>query len=101
MDALFTWLQIEPQHLVAGFAGGLVAALVTAGSKPSTAGVASSVVIGGCCGAYLGPLAPGWLPVWMGLRVGPGTSFGVGLASTPICRGIILVAQRVKWDRKP
>ena len=100
MEAFIISLGLTPSNLFAGFAGGLVAALVTSGSRPSLWSIFSSVIVGGGCGGYLGPLVPGWMPLWMGVKVGPGTSFGVGVASTPLCRGIILAAQRIKWDRK-
>lgn len=97
MEAFLTQVGVHVPDLFAGFAGGLVAALVTSGSRPSVWSIFSSIVVGMFAGGYFGPLVPGWLPKWMGLAPSPGVSFGTGLAGMPICRGIIAAARRFKW----
>ena len=97
MEAFLTHIGVNPTDLFAGFAGGLVAALAVAGRRPNVWGIFSSIVIGAGCGGYLGPLVPGWMPGWLGLKAGPGVSFGTGIAGTPLCRLIIYFAQNVRF----
>ena len=100
MGAFLFELGIHPQDLFAGFAGGLVAALVTAGPRPHPWNIFCSVVVGGGVGGYLGPLFPAWMPVWMGIKPSPGASFGTGVAGMPLCKGIILAVQRIRWSKE-
>ena len=97
MEAFLTQIGIHMPDLFAGFAGGLVAALVVSGSRPSVWSIFSSIVVGMFAGGYFGPLVPGWLPNWLALKASPGVSFGTGLAGMPLCRGIIAATRRVKW----
>ena len=85
-------------QVIAGFAGGVVAALVASGPRPNLWGIISSVIVGALAGGYLGPIAPQWFPHWMGTKPSPGVSFGIGVAGLPLCKGIIAAAQRLKWS---
>jgi hypothetical protein len=96
MEAFLIHIGVNPVDLFAGFAGGLIAALAVAGPRPNLWSIFSSIVIGAFSAAYLGPLVPGWLPVWMGVKAGPGASFGTGVAGTPLCRVIIYFAQNLR-----
>ena len=96
MEEFLIHIGVNQTDLFAGFAGGLIAALAVAGPRPNPWGIFSSIIIGAGCAAYLGPLVPGWLPAWMGVKAGPGASFGTGVAGTPLCRLIIYFAQNVR-----
>ena len=96
MDAFLSYIGIYPPDLFAGFGGGLVAALVVSGPRPNVWGIFSSIVVGAFTAAYLGPI----VPTWINIKPGTGASFGVGLGAVPLCRGIILAAQRVKFGEK-
>ena len=100
MEEFLIHIGVNPTDLFAGFAGGLIAALVVSGPRPSIWSIFSSVVVGAGCGAYLGPLVPGWLPAWMGIKAGPGASFGTGISGMPLCRAIIYFAQNVKFGSR-
>lgn len=100
MEAFLIHIGVNPTDAFAGFTGGLIAALVVSGPRPNLWSIFCSVVVGAGCGAYFGPLVPMWVPTWMNLKVGPGVSFGTGLAGMPICKGIIAAARRVRWGTR-
>lgn len=84
-------LGFNAQRLVAGFAGGVVAALALKLKTPSAA--VGSVVVGTLTANFLGPAALHYLPDWLS----SGATFIVGLSAMVICQGIIGVVQtRIK-----
>ncbi len=81
-DSFFSWLGINIQDLVAGFAGGVANAFVFKKSNPWA--IIGSIIVGGFAANYLGNL------VGKMLGTSPGTSaFIVGLAGMAICQGIV------------
>jgi len=98
MDAFLSQIGLSMSDLFAGFAGGVVAALVVSGARPRVWAIISSVVVGALAGGYLGPVAPLWFPHWMGTKPSPAVSFGVGIAGLPICKGLMAAAQRLRWS---
>ena len=98
MEAFLSQIGLSMSDLFAGFAGGVVAALVVSGPRPSIWAIISSVVVGALAGGYLGPIAPLWFPHWMGTKPSPAVSFGVGVAGLPICKGLMVMAQRLRWS---
>lgn len=96
MEAFLSHIGIYPPDLFAGFGGGLVAALVVAGPRPSVWGIFSSIIVGAFTAAYLGPI----IPSWINMKPTTGTSFGVGLGAVPICRGIIIAATKIRFGDK-
>jgi hypothetical protein len=94
MEALLAHFGISITDLFAGFSGGMVAALVGTGSKPTAGGVFTSVVIGALTANYLGPVAPAYI----GLKPSTGSSFVIGLGGMPICKAVIAGLRRIRWE---
>ena len=86
-------LGFSAPRLIAGFSGGVVAALFLFRKSPAAA--VSSVVAGTLTANYLGPAALHYLPDW----AAGGATFIVGLSAMVICQGIIAAVQgRFKAD---
>lgn len=87
MKAFLLYLGVNPVDIFAGFTGGMLAALATAGPKPSFLmlwNTAISIVCGVGTAAWLGPMAPGLI----GLKPSGGASFILGFGAMPICKGL-------------
>lgn len=97
MEAFLIHIGVNPADVVAGFSGGMCAALVTTGSRPTLWGVATSILIGACAGGYAGPVAP----AYVGLKPSPFASFVIGLCGMPLCRMFIKGAERLRWVPPP
>jgi hypothetical protein len=89
MKTFWDVLAIDPTSLVAGFAGGLVKALLT--TKPNPWTVVSSVVIGALTANYLSPFAAAKLGT-----SGGATPFLMGLGAMWITQALIGFFQ--KWQ---
>lgn len=94
MQTFLSQIGVQMNDVFAGFAGGVVAALVTSGSRPSTWDVFSAIVVGAITGAYLGPVAP----TYVGAKPSAAASFVVGLGGMPICRAVIAGLKRLRWS---
>ena len=82
---------LDPQHLVAGFAGGIVHAFVFKQSTPLA--VVASVLTGTLTANYLSPAAVHYIGGWLG---DGGSAFIVGLTAMSLCQGLAaLVKARV------
>jgi len=93
MEALFAYLGLNPIDLLAGFSGGMVAALLSTPAKPTVWGVFSAVIVGSLTAGYLGPVAPNYF----GMKSSAGTSFVIGLAGIPISRALMNAMKRIRW----
>ena len=93
MEALFAHLGLNPIDLLAGFSGGMVAALLSAPSRPTAWGVFSAVIVGSLTAGYLGPVAPSYF----GMKSSSGTSFVIGIAGIPISRALLNTMKRIRW----
>lgn len=80
-------LGLNAQRLVAGFAGGVVAALALKLKTPSA--VVGSVIVGTLTANYLGTAALHYLPDW----ASGGATFIVGLTAMVICQRLITAVQ--------
>lgn len=85
-------LGIKLQQAIAGFAGGMVYALVMKQTKPIEA--VSSVVVGTLTANYL----TDYVAARIGLD-GPGMGFLTGLIAMAICQGIIAAAKTIRITR--
>lgn len=87
-------LGLNAKLLVAGFAGGVVHALVFKQTAPS--GVIASVLTGTLTANFLAPVASHYLGDWLGVG---GCAFVVGLTAMAICQGVVgLITARLKGD---
>lgn len=87
-------LGLNARLLVAGFAGGVVHALVFKQSSPS--GVIASVLTGTLTANYLAPVVSHYLGDWLGVG---GCAFVVGLAAMAICQALVgLINTKLKGD---
>jgi len=96
MEAFLLHIGINPSDVFAAFAGGLCAALAGSGSKPTTVGIITAIVVGTGVGSYGGPV----LPPYIGLKPSGFATFAIGAAGLPIINGIRAAASRIKWQSK-
>ena len=83
---------LNARYLVAGFAGGVVHAIVFK-ARDKTA-VVGSVVVGMLTANYLAPPAAHYVGDWLGEG---GSGFVVGLTAMAICQGVFgLVSARIR-----
>lgn len=85
---------LKLQEALAGFAGGVVYALVMKQTKPLEA--VSSVIVGTLTANYL----TDYVAVKVGLD-GPGMGFITGLIAMALCQGIIAGAKTIRLARTP
>jgi fructose-specific phosphotransferase system IIC component len=86
-------LGITAVQLAAGFAGGLMKAIVTGAG--TIGGYVTSCIAGALTAAYLTPIAAPFLAKWLDVTssIEPTTGFFVGLTATAICENIIARAR--------
>lgn len=94
METFLVYMGINPQDLFAGFVGGLIAALVTSGPRPTVWAIFSAITVGAGAGAYVGPMAP----LYLGMKPSAFASFVVGLGGMPICRMLIKGVSAIRWS---
>lgn len=88
-------LGLNAKLLVAGFAGGVVHALVFKQRSPS--GVIASVLTGTLTANFLAPVAEHYVGDWLGAG---GSAFVVGLTAMAICQGVVgLVNAKLRGER--
>lgn len=94
MEVFLIHIGVNPTDLFAGFTGGMLAGLITSGSRPNAWSILCAIVIGAGAASYLGPVAP----PYVGIKPSGSASFVIGLAGTPICKRVILAIGRLKWS---
>jgi peptidoglycan/LPS O-acetylase OafA/YrhL len=94
METFLLHIGVNPTDIFAGFTGGMLAGLVSSGSRPNVWSLFCTIVVGTGAAAYLGPFAP----LYVGAKPSAGTSFIIGLGGMPICQAIIKGAARFKWS---
>lgn len=94
MEAFLLHIGVDPRDLFAGFTGGVLAGLVTSGSRPNVWALFCSVIIGTGAASYGGPA----LPLYIGMKPTGFTSFVIGLSGTPIIKTIIAGVSRIRWS---
>lgn len=88
-------LGLNAKLLVAGFAGGVVHALVFKQTAPYA--VVASVLTGTLTANFLAPVASHYLGDWLGAG---GCAFVVGLTAMAICQGIAgIITTKLKGER--
>jgi len=85
-------LGLNARYLVAGFAGGVVHAIVFKAREPIP--VIGSVVAGMLTANYLAPAVVHYFGNWLGEG---GSAFAVGLTARAVCQGVVaLVSARLR-----
>lgn len=96
-DPFQQYVGIKASTLLAGFAGGVVRALMLPRITPWQA--FSSCIVGALTAGYLTPVAMHWLP-FADTTGGEGAvGYAIGLTSMILCEGIIVAARR--WKAAP
>lgn len=94
MDTFLAYIGVNPVDLFAGFTGGICAALVTTGSRPSAWNMLVAIIVGTGVGSYGGPV----LPPLLGVKPSGFATFAVGAGGLPITKGLIWAAGRIRFS---
>lgn len=97
MDAFLAYIGINPADLFAAFTGGICAALLTTGPKPSLWNMVVAIIVGTGVGSYGGPVIPGMF----GAKPSGFWTMGIGASGVPIIKGLILGFSRVRFLPSP
>ena len=98
-DPLQSFVGIKLSSVLAGFAGGVVRALMLPRITPWQA--FSSCIVGALTAGYLTPVAMHYLPFAGTTGGGEGAvGYAIGLTSMLICEGIIVAVRRWRSDPK-
>ena len=94
MEEFLLHMGVNPADVFAAFAGGVCAAFVSTGEKPTVIGILSSVIVGTGVGAFGGPV----LPPYVGFKPSAFATFMCGAAGLPIITGFRAAATRIRWS---
>lgn len=96
MEAFLLGVGLNPADLFAAFCGAVAASVTITDPQPFK--ILSAIIAGTLVGAYLGPIAPSYFPLYFGDKTGKSVTFIVGLLGIPICRKIYAKFLQYKGD---